>query len=126
MSLWCMLAAPLLAGNDLSQMKPEVLEILTNGEVIALDQDPLGAQGHRVWQEGPIDVWVKPLADGGKAVGLFNKGESASDVTVQFREIGVVEGVGVRDLWAKKDLGKFQNSFTAKVPRHGVVLVKMR
>jgi alpha-galactosidase len=126
MSLWCMLAAPLLAGNDLSQMKPDVLEILTNPEVVALDQDPLGVQGHRVWQEGPIDVWVKPLADGGRAVGLFNKGESVNEVTVQLRELGVADGARVRDLWAKQDLGTARNSFTAKVPRHGVVLVKMR
>jgi len=126
MSLWCLLAAPLLAGNDLSQMKPEILEILTNPEVIALDQDLLGVQGHRVWQEGPIDVWVKPLADGGRAVGLFNKGESVNEVTVLLRELGVADGVQVRDLWARRDLGTVRNSFTAKVPRHGVVLVKMR
>jgi alpha-galactosidase len=126
MSLWCMLAAPLLAGNDLSQMKPEILDILTNPEVIALDQDSLGVQGHRVWQEGPIDVWVKPLADGSRAVGLFNKGESVNEVTVLLRELGIADNVQVRDLWARQDLGAARNSFTAKVPRHGVVLVKMR
>ena len=71
MSLWCLLAAPLLAGNDLSKMTPETLAILTNPEVIAVDQDPLGIQGHRVAQEGQLEVWVKPLADGSKAVGLF-------------------------------------------------------
>jgi alpha-galactosidase len=126
MSLWCLLSAPLLAGNDLSQVKPEILEILTNPEVVALDQDLLGVQGHRVWQEGPIDVWVKPLADGGRAVGLFNKGESVNEVTVLLRELGIADGVQVRDLWARRDLDTVRNSFTAKVPRHGVVLVKMR
>ncbi len=126
MSLWCLLAAPLLAGNDLSNMSPEVLQVLTNREVLAIDQDPLGVQGHRVWQEGPIDVWIKPLADGGTAVGLFNKGVSDEEVTVLFRELGVTDKVQVRDLWAKKDLGSFEKSFTSTVPRHGVVLLKIR
>ena len=126
MSLWCLLAAPLLAGNDLSNMSPEVLQVLTNREVLAIDQDPLGVQGHRVWQEGPIDVWIKPLADGGTAVGLFNKGVSDEEVTVLFRELGVTDKVQVRDLWAKKDLGSFEKSFASTVPRHGAVLLKIR
>ena len=75
MTLWCILAAPLLAGNDLTKMTKETLEILTNPEVIAVDQDRLGVQGHRVWQEGPLEVWMKPLADGSTAVGLFNRSD---------------------------------------------------
>ncbi len=124
MSLWCLLAAPLLAGNDLSNMTPETLAILTNPEVIAVDQDSAGIQGHRVWQEGPLEVWMKPLADGGKAVGLFNRGESANPVTVNFGDPGVT--VTVRDLWAGKDLGSLQGSYTASVPRHGVVLIRVK
>jgi alpha-galactosidase len=126
MSLWCILAAPLLAGNDLTKMAPEVLDILTNPEVLAVDQDPAGVQGHRVTQEGPLEVWVKPLADGSKAVGLFNRESTPEPVTALFREIGVGETATVRDLWARKDLGTFKNSFTAVVPKHGVVMVRVK
>jgi len=126
MSLWCILAAPLLAGNDLSKMTAETLEILTNPEVVAIDQDQAGIQGYPVAQEGPLAVWVKPLWDGGKAVGLFNRGESAMPVTAHFRDIGIGDQASVRDLWAKRDLGVVQNRFTAVVPKHGVVLVKVR
>jgi alpha-galactosidase len=126
MSLWCLLAAPLLAGNDLSKMTPDTLAILTNPEVIALDQDALGMQGHRVAQEGQLEVWVKPLADGSKAVGLFDRGESVMPVTAYFRDVGVGDTASVRDLWEKRDLGVFNSSFTAHVPKHGVVLVKVK
>jgi len=126
MSLWCLLAAPLLAGNDLSKMTPETLAILTNSEVIAVDQDPLGIQGHRVAQEGQLEVWVKPLADGSKAVGLFNRGESVMPVTAYFRDVGVGDTASVRDLWEKSDLGVFKSNFTAQVPSHGVVMIKVK
>jgi alpha-galactosidase len=126
MSLWCLLAAPLLAGNDLSKMTPETLAILTNPEVIAVDQDPAGIQGHRVSEEGPLEVWVKPLGDGGKAVGLFNRGESAMTVTVNFADLGVSGSASVRDLWERKDLGTFNGSFSALVPKHAVVMVRVK
>jgi len=126
MSLWCLLAAPLLAGNDLSKMTPDTLAILTNPEVIGVDQDALGSQGHRVAQEGQLEVWVKLLADGSKAVGLFNRGESVMPVTAYFRDIGVGDTASVRDLWEKKDLGVYSSSFTAQVPKHGVVLLKIK
>ncbi|MBZ5671183.1 MAG: glycoside hydrolase family 27 protein [Acidobacteriia bacterium] len=126
MSLWCILAAPLLAGNDLAKMTPETLEILTNPEVIAVNQDPAGIQGWRAAQEGPLEVWVKPLSDGSKAVGLFNRGESLMPVTAYFRDIGVGEAASVRDLWAKRDLGVVRDHFTTQVPKHGVVLVKVK
>ncbi len=126
MSLWCLLSAPLLAGNDLARMTPETLAILTDPEIIALDQDTRGAQAHRIWEEGPYEVWVKPLADGSTAVGLFNRGEDTEKVTVKLQQIGMLGSVSVRDLWAKKDLGKFSGTFSADVPRHGVVVVKIR
>jgi alpha-galactosidase len=126
MSLWALLAAPLLAGNDLSKMTQETLDILNNKEVIAVDQDAKGVQGHRVAQEGPLEVWAKPLADGGVAVGLFNRGESSNPVTVNFKDIGVKGSAKVRDLWSHKDLGSFTNSFTVEVPRHGASLVKVQ
>ena len=126
MTLWCILAAPLLAGNDLTKMTKETLETLTNPEVIAVDQDPLGVQGHRVWQEGPLEVWMKPLADGSKAVGLFNRSESGLAISVRFGALGAGHSALVRDLWARKDLGTFAEKYTADVPRHGAVLIKVK
>src|SRR5579871_5726549 len=124
MSLWSLLAAPLLAGNDLSKMSPEDLAILTNKEVIAVDQDAKGVQGHRIAQEGPLEVWAKPLADGSFAVGLFNRGESANPVTLELKDIGISGAAHIRDLWAHRDLGSFTGSYTATVPRHGAVMLK--
>jgi alpha-galactosidase len=126
MSLWVLLAAPLLAGNDLSKMSQETLDILTNKEAIAIDQDPKGQQTRRVAQEGPLEVWAKPLADGSVAVGLFNRGESVNPITVNFKDLGIRKQVQVRDLWQHKGLGSFDGSFTAEVPRHGAVLVKVQ
>jgi alpha-galactosidase len=126
MTLWCILAAPLLAGNDLTGMTKEMLEILANPEAIAVDQDPLGVQGHRVWQEGPLEVWMKPLADGSKAVGLFNRSESGLPISVSFGEIGAGHSARVRDLWAQKDLGAFAESYTTDVPRHGAAFIKVK
>ncbi len=126
MSLWCLLAAPLLAGNDLSKMTPETLAILTNPEVVAVDQDSRGVQGHRVWEEGPYEIWAKPLADGSTAVGLFNRGEDAEEIKLDFSVAGTPQSASVRDLWARKDLGTFTANFSAKVPKHGVVLIKVK
>lgn len=125
MSLWCLLAAPLIAGNDLSKMNPYTLAMLTNKEVIAVDQDAKGIQGRRVAQEGPLEVWAKPLADGSAAVGLFNRGESQNPVTVIFSDVGVEGSARVRDLWNHNDLGTLEGHYTAEVPRHGVVLVRI-
>ncbi|HEV2304526.1 MAG TPA: glycoside hydrolase family 27 protein, partial [Candidatus Acidoferrales bacterium] len=126
MSLWAILAAPLMAGNDLSQMTPYTVQLLTNPEVIAVDQDPLGAQGYRVTQEGPFEVWMKPMADGSKVVGLFNRQYTTEQMAVSFPQIGVSGQATVRDLWLHKDLGTFSNSYSAYVPRHGVVLVRIK
>ncbi|HEY6372716.1 MAG TPA: glycoside hydrolase family 27 protein [Candidatus Sulfotelmatobacter sp.] len=126
MSLWALLAAPLLAGNDLSKMNQETLDILTNKEVIAVDQDAKGVQGHRVAQEGPLEVWAKPLADGSVAVGLFNRGESTNPITVNFKEVGARSSAQLRDLWQHKDLGSFTGSYTGDVGRHGAILLKIQ
>jgi alpha-galactosidase len=125
MTLWCVLAAPLLAGNDLTHMTPQTLALLTNPDVIAVDQDPAGVQGHRVWDQGPLEIWVKPLADGSKAVALFNRGESELPVTVRFADVGAHGPARVGDLWARKNLGVFVNGFAASVRRHGAVLLKV-
>jgi len=124
-SLWAMLAAPLIAGNDLNKMTPYTVEILTNREVIAVDQDPAGKQGFRIAQEGPFEVWMKPMADGGKVVGLFNRQRTVEQMSVSFAQIGISGSAGVRDLWLKKDLGTFKDKYSAYVPAHGVVLVRI-
>jgi alpha-galactosidase len=125
-SLWAMLAAPLIAGNDLTKMTPYTVEILTNREVIAVDQDPAGKQGFRIAQEGPFEVWMKPMADGSRVVGLFNRQRSVEQMTVNFSQIGIHGVATVRDLWLKKDLGTFEDKYSAYVPSHGVVLVKIK
>jgi alpha-galactosidase len=125
MSLWSLLAAPLLAGNDLRDMKPGIAEILMNKEVIAIDQDKLGKQGVRVAKEGDLEVWGKPLADGGHAVGLFNLGESAAKVTAKWSDLGVAGTHKIRDLWKHEDVGNMVTAYTADVPSHGVVLIKI-
>ncbi len=125
MSLWCLLAAPLLAGNDLRDMKKEIHDILTNREVVAIDQDSKGVQGIRVAKNGDLEVWEKPLADGSHAVGLFNLGAAAATVTANFSDLKLSGSHAVRDLWAHADKGKIKDKFEASVPSHGVVLVKI-
>ncbi|HEX9186872.1 MAG TPA: glycoside hydrolase family 27 protein [Vicinamibacteria bacterium] len=126
MSLWSLLAAPLLAGNDLRAMTPETIELLTNPEVIAIDQDPLGRQGRRVSRDGPAEVWSRPLADGRLAAGLFNRGAEAAPVTARWADLGLRGRVRVRDAWARKDLGAFADRFTVDVPAHGVALLVLQ
>ena len=126
MSLWCLLAAPLITGNDLTKMTPETRAILTNPDVIAVDQDPLGVEGQRVWEEGPLEIWMKPLAGGSKAVGLFNREQSTINLTVKFSQIGIDGRASVRDLWAHKDLGVFNGSYSADVGEHGVVMIRVK
>ena len=127
-SLWAMMAAPLIAGNDLRNMSPDVKEILTNKEVIAVDQDALGRQGRRVWKNGDLEVWAKQLQDGSRAVVLLNRGASQQTVTATWEQIGYPDHLtaSVRDLWAHKDLGKFTGKFSAPVESHGVVVVTVK
>jgi alpha-galactosidase len=125
MSLWAILAAPLLAGNDLTTMTPETIALLTNKEVIAIDQDRLGKQGDRVSAEGPMEIWARTLADGSKAVGLFNRHPQPMQMKVDFSQVGFSGKVNVRDIWQAKDLGSMQHSYETVVPGHGVVLLKI-
>jgi alpha-galactosidase len=125
-SLWSILAAPLMAGNDLRAMSEETVEILTNPEVIAVDQDPLGVQGHKVRDDGDFEVWSKPLMDGSRAVVLFNRSTEEAEILVSWEEIELsVSGASVRDLWKKENLGRFQNKFSTLVPSHGVIMIKV-
>lgn len=125
MSLWAILAAPLLAGNDLSTMTPETIALLTNRDVIAVDQDPAGKQGDRVSAEGPIEIWARSLADGSKAVGIFNRHPSSMTTQVDFRQLGFNGAVKAKDLWSSKDLGKISGPYTATIPGHGVLFLRV-
>ena len=122
MSLWAILAAPLLAGNDLSKVTPEHLAILENKNAIAIDQDSLGRQGDRISALGPYEVWTKPMANGRTAIGLFNRGELAHDMTVDLRLLGVSRNAHVHDVWANADV-PYRDVITTLVPKHGVVLL---
>ncbi|TSA25503.1 MAG: alpha-galactosidase, partial [Bacteroidetes bacterium] len=124
-SLWCLLSAPLLIGCDLERLDPFTLNLLTNNEVLALDQDPLGKQASPVLKEGNIQVWVKELADGNKAIGIFNLGEETTSYTLNLVTLGYEKTVSLRDLWRQHDLGAFTGRFVTRVPSHGVVLVKV-
>ena len=126
-SLWAMMAAPLIAGNDIAHMDADTRAILLNSEVIAVDQDPLGRQGRRIRDDGDLEVWARPLKDGSQAVLLFNRSAVAAPIRVTWPEIGLTARVkaDVRDLWAHKNLGRNLGSFTASVEPHGVVMVKV-
>jgi alpha-galactosidase len=126
MSLWSLLAAPLLLGNDVRNMTPDTLAILANPEVIAVDQDRLGRQGHRAWRRDNTEAWIKPLADGSSAVGLFNRGTTPASVSVSWNELGFGTSPQLRDLWKHADLAPPGSTFTTEVPAHGVVLLKVR
>jgi alpha-galactosidase len=123
--LWAILAAPLLAGNDLSQMSPETVALLTNRDVIAVDQDEAGKQGDRVSAEGPIEIWARPLADGSNAVGIFNRHPSALSTVVDFRKLGFTQPVKAKDLWQSKELGTISAPMTVKIPGHGVLFLRV-
>jgi alpha-galactosidase len=125
MTLWCLLAAPLIAGNDLTQMNWDTLALLTNMEVLAVDQDPAGIQGRRVSQANGLEVWAKQLSDGSYAVGLFNRTLSDAPIAVNFADLGLAGSALVRDLWNQQDLGSFDGSFSANVPTHGAVLIRI-
>ena len=144
MSLWCLLSAPLLLGCDLERLDAFTLSLLTNDEVLAVNQDTLGRAATRVWDSGdkvsierPADrpgkpgeqlrlqVWAKELDDGSRAVGLFNLGDAEQTVTARFSDLKLIGKQLVRDLWRQKDLATVENQVEASVPPHGVVLVKL-
>lgn len=124
-SLWCLLAAPLMAGNELQKMSPSTLEILSNKEAIEIDQDPIGKQATTISKKGDIQILARDLKDGTKAVGLFNRGTKSTVATLNFLDLKVTGSQKIRDLWLHKDLGKFKSKFKVKIPSHGVVLIKM-
>jgi len=124
-SLWCLLDAPLLMGGDLRKLDDFALGLLTNDEVMEVNQDPLGQQASRVTQDAAAktEVWAKRMEDGSHAVGLFNRSEQPANVTASWVVLHLEGAQNVRDLWRQKKLGVFTNEFTATVPAHGVDLI---
>jgi hypothetical protein len=123
-SLWSLLSAPLLIGCDLTRVDAFTLNLLTNDEVLAIDQDALGRQATPVLVRDSIQIWTKPLADGSEAVGVFNLSSTGLQVSFDLRDVGLPESVTLRDLWRQRLAGTFSRRATFEVPRHGVVLLK--
>jgi alpha-galactosidase len=125
MSLWCLLSAPLLIGCDVSRLDDFTLNLLTNDEVLALDQDTLGKQAVPVYKSGNIQIWLKELEDGNKAIGIFNLGVTDEKVTVHLSDLGLKGKYILRDVWRQKDLGEFEGMYETLVSNHGVELLKL-
>jgi alpha-galactosidase len=126
LSLWAMLAAPLLAGNDLRQMSPETLAILTNREVIAVDQDKLGKQGTRALKTGDQEVWTRQLSGGDVAVAFFNRAKDEAKIAVNWADLGIGPKRKARDLWLHQDVDVSAPEYSATVPGHGVVMLRIK
>ena len=125
MSLWALVAAPLLAGNDVRNMTAATREILLNKEVIAIDQDPLGKQASPV-KNGDLETWIKPLADGSVAVGVINLGAAEAQASIHARDLNLGSAVkNARDLWKHHDVKFTGETYTAAVPSHGVLLLRV-
>ena len=125
MSLWCLLSGPLLLGCDLESLDPFTLGLLTNDEVLAINQDPLCRQATQVARAGDRLVYAKLLEDGSWAAGLFNRGARPATVTLRWSDLGLTTAQTVRDVWRQNDLGRFEDGFSTTVAPHGVVLVRI-
>jgi len=124
-TLWCLQSSPLLIGCDMTRLDPFTLALLSNDEVLDVNQDPLGTPAGRRSQVGSAEVWARNLADGTRAVGLFNRGSDDLTVTARWEDLDLTGPQPVRDLWLHKDLGTFTDAFSTIVPPHGTVLVKI-
>jgi alpha-galactosidase len=127
LSLWAILAAPLMAGNDLRAMSAATRDILTAPEVVAVDQDALGQQGRRVRQAGTTEVWARPLADGSHAVLLLNRGDERAHVRVIWEDLGATgsRSAHLRDLWERADIGECDGWYVRTLAPHASALVKV-
>ncbi len=124
-SLWCLLSAPLLIGCDVNKLDDFTLNLLSNDEVISVDQDVLGKQAKLIIKKNDYQIWMKEMEDGSKAIGILNLKNSYQTISVNWNELQLKENEKVRDLWRQKDLGSFANSFSTKVAPHGVRLLKV-
>jgi len=124
-SLWSLLSSPLLIGCDLTRLDPFTKALLTNDDVLDVNQDSLGRPAGRIAETGDAQIWARPLADDTHAVGLVNLGSDRQDITVSWSQLGLSGPQPVRDLWQRKDLGAFKDGYTVPVPAHGTVLIKV-
>lgn len=124
-SFWSLLAAPLFLGNDIRNMPEEIKDIITNQEVIAVNQDKLGKQGTRIISKKKYEIWMKPLSDGAKAVILFNKSGAPLRIKLNKKDLAMQGNLVVRDLWQRSDKGPMNQTFSSKVPPHGVVMIRV-
>ena len=124
-TLWSMLASPLLIGCDLAQLDDWTLALLTNPEVLEVSQDPLGRQARRAAVVDRQEIWARPLVDGTIAVGLFNRSRTETTITVQWSDLGLEGSQPVRDLWQRQDLGAFDGQFSTTVAGHGAVMLRI-
>ena len=125
-SLWSLLSAPLLIGCDISKLDTFTLNLLTNDEVIAINHDALGRQAQRVIENDRYQVWVKELADGGKAIGIFNMSDTYQDITINWSDIGILNIKQVRDVWRQQNSAVIENKYAAAIPPHGVRLLRCK
>lgn len=126
MALWSLAPSPLMLGTNLPELDDWTLALITNDEILAVNQDPLGSPARRVARQGKTEVWVRDLKDGSKAVGLFNRGDEETEVTLQWNDASLSGSQSVRDLLHRQDLGSFENEYAAKLPRHGCALLRLR
>lgn len=124
-SLWAVVSAPLILGNDVRSMSAATKSILFNKEIIAIDQDAATKSGARLFTDDKREIWVKQLKDGSKAVVLFNKQDVSATLTLKFKDIGAAQKAKVRDLWAHTNKGTFSSLYSAKVAPHGVAMIKL-
>ena len=124
-SLWALLSSPLLIGCDMTQLDKFTYNLLTNDEVLDINQDVLGKPAGRVMQSGDLEIWSRQLEDGSRAVGLFNRGMFAGKIQMKWSDLGISGKQTLRDVWKQQDIGVFEGSFTADIPSHGVKLLKV-
>jgi alpha-galactosidase len=124
-SLWCMLASPLMAGNDLANMAPSTLNVLANKEAIALDQDPLGVQGYKIKDDGEFEIFMKPLYNGDTAICLFNRHDKPLDVQVSWKDLKFSDDLVIRDLWKHQEIGTTATLYKSVIKSHDVVLLRL-
>jgi alpha-galactosidase len=124
-TLWSVVPSPLLVSCDLSELDTFTINLLTNDEVLAVNQDPLGSPGKRITKEGETEVWARPLWDGTIAVALFNRGDATTEIQVNWKDLNIKGKKPVRNIWLQEDLGIFEKNFKAKIPKHGAMLLKI-
>jgi alpha-galactosidase len=126
MTFWSILAAPLIAGNDLRNMTPETREILTNAEVIAVEQDALGNQGTRLRKQGNVEIWMRPLAGEARALAILNLGAEDANVNITWQDLGISDVATVRDLWSHRDLPQAKADYSVTVKSHSSSLIRVQ